>query len=169
MTIDRHEWYAPPQWYRREDAAGIWQIENAALSSILYSSITAVHSKEHDVSAHPINLNREEACVDSPVTNGRDEEIESVSSHDESRIVGVPPIECDQIAADTLGRSDSKRRRVLEKSSDDTFVTSDCKVENIEPITDDNLAIDHEEGVGIRMNTSVENVMETALVMFEVH
>ena len=47
-------------------------------------------------------------------------------------------------------------------------------MEDIEPITDDNLAIDHEEGVGnvgvgIRMNTSVENVMETALVMFEVH
>ena len=121
MTIDRHEWYAPPQWYRREDAAGIWQIKNAVLNSILYSSITTVHSKEHDVSAHPININSEEACVDSPVTNGRDEEIGSVSSHD----VGVPPIECDQIAADTLGRSDSKRRRVLEKSSDDTFVTSD--------------------------------------------
>lgn len=166
VTIDRHEWYAPPQWYRREDASGIWQITTALPNSILYSSDTAAHLKETGAISHPKHSTEDKACVDAPNINEREVEVGPVSSHDD----GVSTIECEQIAADNPGGNDSKRRRVLEESSDGTFVTSDCK---IEPVNDDNLALDHGDGldnvgVGMRMTTSVESVMESALVMFEV-
>lgn len=47
MTIDRHEWYAPPQIYTRDDSTGLWNACPALLSeNHPLSSCTTYDSKE---------------------------------------------------------------------------------------------------------------------------
>ncbi|VFQ70275.1 unnamed protein product [Cuscuta campestris] len=55
ITVDHHEWYAPPQIYTRDDSSGLWLAESAlSPDSVLLSDATPVkqHLSLHNVSQH---------------------------------------------------------------------------------------------------------------------
>ncbi|XP_024357766.1 protease Do-like 7 isoform X2 [Physcomitrium patens] len=53
VTIDRHEWYAPPRIYTRNDATGLWDIRPAAPSPEVPSvALKANHMEADGVAVH---------------------------------------------------------------------------------------------------------------------
>lgn len=174
VTVDRHEWYAPPQLYKRDDTTGIWQSKLAMPSPSQVGTVAAVHFEAKKPTSDSVG------CVvgggamdgDSVVVYGGGERDAEVTGNLYS--AGDPAIsttECN----DTLERIECKRRRVQEQLAEDGIITSDCKVEEREAITTESLAVDHIEGVdnvagATRANASIaERVIEPTLVMFEVH
>jgi hypothetical protein len=50
VTVDRHEWYAPPQIYTRDDNTGLW------------NAIPAFQPEVGNLASYPISLTGEHAC-----------------------------------------------------------------------------------------------------------
>ncbi|WJX32217.1 Protease Do-like 7 [Trifolium repens] len=50
VTVDRHEWYAPPQIYTRDDSTGLW------------NAIPAFQPDVGNLASYPISLTGEHAC-----------------------------------------------------------------------------------------------------------
>lgn len=171
VTVDRHEWYALPQWYTREDTSGFWRIEFAASQSVQSKSITAVQFDSREQISQPLasaDGEDEDLNADSPDAKDRD------SGAFSSVGLETPTVECEQAGLDTLGRGEYKRRRVLDTKAEEGVETSDCKVDQMEPTMTDNLPVDlvdvDDMAQGIGSNPSVtESALEATFVMFEVH
>lgn len=175
VTMDRHEWYALPQWYRREDTSGVWQIQFAVSQSVQSESVTTVQFDSRKQITQPVlsaDGEDEDLNGDSPVvTDAKDRDSGAFSAGSSE----APTVECEQPAIDTLGRGECKRRRVLDKIVEQGVVTSDCKVDQMEPSITDNFPVGLVEGVddvalSTRSSASVaESALEATFVMFEVH
>ncbi|KAI5074824.1 hypothetical protein GOP47_0010785 [Adiantum capillus-veneris] len=171
VTMDRHEWYAMPQWYKRNDAYGVWKIEPAV--QIENSPSAPLDSAKVITQPNRIAEGENEAFItDSPV--GSDSKDRESGSIDTGSLEALA-LESDQLGVDTLKRGECKRRRVLDKNAEQSIVMSDCKGEPMEPTLTGNLPDNRGEGVNdVALSTGsgasvAENILEASFAMFEVH
>lgn len=155
VTVDRHEWYAPPQIYKRDDSTGLWTAKPALppQSPLLASNYSFA----------PPTVLSGGTCESSPTPM---ENIHQGNNQDLTD--GVTYM-------DTNYESDvgSKKRRVEEESSSDGTVVADSSLH--EP-TEENLRTtanailgDYKGSPAAAANASLaERVIEPTLVMFEV-
>lgn len=178
VTLDRHEWYAPPQLYRRDDTTGIWQTKYAICNPKL-STVGTIHLAANKPTDDPVNL-----VVVKDETMDGEHPAGSIDGEGNPRITPVhfsaggstiSKPECDQGTIESILRGESKKRRVEGQLSDDCTSTSDYNMEEREADGAEDLAMDHRAGVNdvatvTRANASMaEKVIEPTLVMFEVH
>ncbi|KAG8072094.1 hypothetical protein GUJ93_ZPchr0006g45784 [Zizania palustris] len=168
VTIDVHEWYAPPQLYTRNDATGLWTAKSALPleSPFIASAHHAGHIEANSNSvaslaeSSPIDLkcqHESENLADGCIKMQTDDEIVVDGSHSSE----------DSLAG-------KKRRRVDEEISVEGTISS-CG--DLDQIKGDFLR--HPPSVdvdGSDLNRTIssnaslaEQVIEPALVMFEVH
>lgn len=165
MTIDRHEWYAPPQLYTRNDATGLWTAKSAIPpeSPFIASAHHAgpIDANSNSVSSLPESSPMDLKCqhesenlTDGCIKTQTDDEINVDGSHS---------------SEDSL--VEKKRRRVDEEIAAEGTISSSGDLDEI-------------KGGGLRHLSSVdgsdlartissnaslaEQVIEPALVMFEV-
>ncbi|XP_043695040.1 protease Do-like 7 isoform X2 [Telopea speciosissima] len=168
VTVDRHEWYAAPQIYTRDDSSGLWTARPALapgslfLSSsincdILTSGTVASTIAEAGV-VEQIPQKHSKECADG--FNGVETSCEHVNE--------VPHSGEDS-------NVETKKRRVEENSSENGATTSDCLMQEAneekleDPRTLENIGLRPYQ-VAVASNASVaERVIEPTLVMFEVH
>nr|KJB22749.1 hypothetical protein B456_004G064500 [Gossypium raimondii] len=156
VTVDRHEWYAPPQIYTRDDSSGLWTAKPAfQLDSMIPSS--GVNGKATHME-HVNQVNHQE------LTDGMfsmetccEHASAELNSHNEAGI-------------------GSKKRRVEEDLSSDGVLadgslneTGEVKLEN-KSATENAMVSDYPGATAAAANASIaEQVIEPTLVMFEVH
>ncbi|XP_031107612.1 protease Do-like 7 isoform X2 [Ipomoea triloba] len=151
VTIDHHEWYAPPQIYTRDDNSGLWIAKPAfPPGSLLLSGINPVKQD--------LLYNTVSSCAG-----------ESSPMDDTPQHVG-------QNSTDDITNMETSYKCVAEEenSSADGIVESDCSLQDLtkERLMDtgtvDAVVVkDDEAELG---NASiVEHAIESTLVMFEVH
>nr|GLL19295.1 protease Do-like 7 isoform X2 [Ipomoea trifida] len=151
VTIDHHEWYAPPQIYTRDDNSGLWIAKPAfPPGSLLLSGINPVKQD--------LLYNTVSSCAG-----------ESSPMDDRPQLVG-------QNSTDLITNMETSYKCVAEEenSSADGIVVSDCSLQDLtkERLMDtgtvDAVVVkDDEAELG---NASiVEHAIESTLVMFEVH
>lgn len=163
VTVDRHEWYAPPQIYTRNDITGLW-ISRPALSpeclllaSSLHNGITSavVSSKEDGPNYHNAQ------CAD----NDLDDSCSKMLTDDENVVEDDNNIEESNI--------EKKRRRMHKSAVGERTTDSFDNNSHKERVSEASLSLDNREVVderGAAGNASIaEQVIEPTLVMFEVH
>lgn len=171
VTVDRHEWYAPPQIYKRDDSTGLW-IAKAALppeSLLLSSGISCVGGTLASQTFSPGN---DVASIMEHTHGDNNQELTD----------GVISMETnyEHISEGTHPRHEPdagiKKRRVDEESLADGSLVADCLLheprdEKLEvPRTMENVALMDYLGAVAAANASVaERVIEPTLVMLEVH
>lgn len=173
VTVNRHEWYAPPQLYTRDDITGLWITRPALpadapllsygisdvgedLASQNFSSTTADTTLVEHV--HQDNIQELRDCVTTMETNSEHISEETHFQEDE------PDVQ-------------TKKQRIEENSFDDENVITDCSLrkpkeeKSKDPRIMDNAAPREYQGVvEPAANASIaERVIEPTLVMFEVH
>ncbi|KAG2245584.1 hypothetical protein Bca52824_085212 [Brassica carinata] len=150
VTIDRHEWYAPPQLYTRNDSSGLWDVKPAIEPAAVPPSIGN--------SGLPICQNTE-------------------SMHEVVR--GVTDTAATMEASSGDGSqndfgSEAKKQRVEDDSLDGTVANGslyESESKSDDAMATDNLVLrDYESATALPANASLaERAIEPALVMFEVH
>lgn len=170
VTIDRHEWYAPPQIYTRDDSTGLWTIKPALPpESPLLSS--CVNNLEQSFANSNIQLDTSEASLTVDIHQDINQGVvDGVSSMDtSSERVGEGPISRDD---SDVG---AKKRRVEEDSSADSLVANfslhEPREEKLDdPTSSENALLrDYQGAAAAAVSSSVaERVIEPTLVMFEV-
>lgn len=165
VTVDQHEWYAPPQLYTRNDATGLWTAKPAIPpeSPFLASAHHASHvdTNSNSVSSlsesSPMDLKCQydsENLADGCIKMQTDDEIVVDGSHS---------------GEDSL--VEKKRRRVDEEIAAEGTLPSYGDLEDVKGGT---LRHPNAEGSDLARTISsnaslAEQVIEPALVMFEVH
>lgn len=169
--MDRHEWYAPPQIYTRDDSTGLWTAKPALppesvllsaginrhgqglLNQVVASNTCVVNLMEH---CHQANSHELADGVTSMETSNENVS-EEIQAHDEPDV-------------------GTKKRRIEEDSSADGIVIADCslhepteeKLENMRTMQHTVLR-DYQGAAVAAANASIsERVIEPTLVMFEV-
>ncbi|KAJ0043731.1 hypothetical protein Pint_18629 [Pistacia integerrima] len=170
VTIDRHEWYAPPQIYTRDDSSGLWTARPAIQSeSLLLASGTngtgqGLNNQTILSCGEPVHMEHKHQGTDQELTDG-------VTSMETAS--GDASIESHSRDESDSGR---KKRRVEEYASADGVVadgsvheSGDVKLED--PSTMENAGSrDYQGATAVTTNASLaERVIEPTLVMFEVH
>ncbi|KAG5399353.1 hypothetical protein IGI04_021167 [Brassica rapa subsp. trilocularis] len=154
VTIDRHEWYAPPQLYTRNDSTGLWDgkpaIELAAVSQPI------------DINGLPISQNI-------PLCHHDTEPMHEVR--------GVTDTAATMGASSGDGSlndfgSEAKKQRVEDDSSDGTVANASLygsELKSDDAMETDNTVLrDYEGATAFSANASLaERAIEPALVMFE--
>ncbi|KAG6512378.1 protease Do-like 7 isoform X1 [Zingiber officinale] len=167
VTVDRHEWYAPPQLYVRDDSTGLWVARPAIPDSTLLSST--------------VNCGRiSTTSVGTPVIAAEqlEDDHQNKSENWENRCNRMQTddenIVDDSISGD--GSFTEKKRRRLEEDSIvegrlfSNVASNDFKDQNFQrqPNLEDTEVLHHQ--VAVRTNASIaEQAIEPTLVMFEVH
>ncbi|KAG4186585.1 hypothetical protein ERO13_A08G052700v2 [Gossypium hirsutum] len=156
VTVDRHEWYAPPQIYTRDDSSGLWTAKPAfQLDSMIPSS--GVNGKATRME-HVNQVNHQELTDGlSSMETCCEHSSAELNSHNEAGI-------------------GSKKRRVEEDMSSDGVLadgslneTGEVKLEN-KSATENAVVSDYPGATAAAANASIaEQVIEPTLVMFEVH
>nr|XP_009790760.1 PREDICTED: protease Do-like 7 isoform X4 [Nicotiana sylvestris] len=168
VTIDRHEWYAPPQIYKRDDSTGLWTVKLALRqeSPLLLSGIYPV---EQDLSNHTGSCTGE--LKDYIPEEVSQELMDAVTSLETSG---------EHVAEGPNSQDDSdngtKKERVEENSSVDGDVIADCSLnEHGEEKLDESGSVedavlrDYQGAAPVAATSVAERVIEPTLVMFEVH
>ncbi|XP_047267779.1 protease Do-like 7 isoform X6 [Capsicum annuum] len=166
VTIDRHEWYAPPQIYKREDSSGLWTAKLALQqeSPLLVSGICPIEN-------HAGSCTSEVSPKDYIPEKVIQESTDGVTSME---------ISGEHVAERPNTRDDSdngtKKRRLKEDSSEDGNVITDCSLnERREERLDESGSVedavlrDYQGAVPVEATSVPERVIEPSLVMFEVH
>ncbi|KAL2499493.1 Protease Do-like 7 [Abeliophyllum distichum] len=168
VTVDRHEWYAPPQIYTRNDGSGLWNVKLALpLDSPLLSS--TINPIKQDLASSRVSL---DAISVSPMEQTHhcinQEPVDGVTSMETS---------CEHVADGPQCEDESdagtKKRRVEEDISADGSILPDSLHEQVEERLEDSgtatdaVLRDYQGGVAVVANASPEQVLEPTLVMFE--
>ncbi|KAL5574026.1 hypothetical protein UlMin_023623 [Ulmus minor] len=168
VTVDRHEWYAPPQIYTRDDSSGLWSAKPAFQpDSILLSSPLKdlggldLHSTEDTCMGHMHHDSHQELTNGNGATS-METSYEHVSDEAHSR---------DEVDVEV------KKRRVEEDLSADGNVVADYTLPGTretkpdDPNTMENsVTRDYQGATAAAANASfAERVIEPTLVMFEVY
>ncbi|GFY84765.1 DegP protease 7 [Actinidia rufa] len=172
VTIDCHEWYAPPQIYTRDDITGLWTVKPALPpESPLLSSV--MNNVEQGLANNTVPLDTDLASLMEHMHQDNHQElIDGVSSMEtSSEHVAEGPNSRDDLDIGT------KKRRVEEDSSADSIVVANCSLdelreEKLEDLTNSENALlrDYQGAAAVAANASVaERVIEPTLVMLEVH
>eukprot|EP01018_Ginkgo_biloba_P021650 Gb_35729 [translate_table: standard] len=173
VTVDRHEWYAPPQLYTRDDGTGLWERRPALLSAAALPMPPVVHYEEKEPALQPQVsaggetgvVEGESKIIDRDLTDVGSNMSSDANLSDSQNFLASPASPC---------RSETKRRRVHQQVAGEGIVASDCTLERIEEGLDDNRiventpAIDEGGGAGAINASVAEQVIEPTLVMFEV-
>ncbi|XP_052729611.1 protease Do-like 7 isoform X1 [Vigna angularis] len=170
VTVDRHEWYAPPQIYTRDNSTGLWIAKPALQRDSPFLSSGA--KDVENMSRQPISLTGEHTC-EGHVCEGNNQDFVDGVTNMETNC--EDPSEC----ASHQNASDGvlKKRRVEEDLSADGSVVADLsqngtretKLEK-SSVTQDDMLMDFQGATAAAANASVaERVIEPTLVMFEVH
>ncbi|XP_057752867.1 protease Do-like 7 isoform X1 [Arachis stenosperma] len=164
VTVDRHEWYAPPQIYTRDDSTGLWIPRPAFQPDSCF--LSSGFKNVGNIANHPVSLSGEHVPEDnnheladgvtSMETNYEDPS--AYVSHHNASDAGV------------------KKRKMEEDLPADGSVadvslneTGETKVGKPNAMQDDVL-MDYQGVTAAAANASVaERVIEPTLVMFEVH
>ncbi|CAN4083135.1 unnamed protein product [Withania somnifera] len=171
VTIDRHEWYAPPQMYKRDDSSGLWTVKLALPpeSPLLFSGI---HPGKQDLSNHSVSSCATEVSADLRPQQVSQESMDGVTNMETS---------CDDSTEGLNSQDDSdagtKKRRVEENlSADGNVIIGRSLNGHREERFDDSGAVedaamrDYQVAAPVANNASVaERAIEPTLVMFEVH
>eukprot|EP00249_Psilotum_nudum_P020101 c27567_g1_i1 orf=549-3821(+) len=173
VTVDRHEWYAAPQLYTRDDRTGLWQTKHAIPSLVSEPTASVVHFD--GISKPTQSAVGEAGAMEGDLLlalAGIEREL-IISGTSQHADVSVSILETEEMNVDTLGRAESKKRRVQEQLMGDDNITTDCGVERRE-VSHENLVMERIQGLDDRgdvpaLNTSVAGIIEPALVWFEVH
>lgn len=169
VTVDRHEWYAPPQIYNRDDSTGLWSIRAAfqPLSTPPHSSILngeLVLAKQEastaEVTMEQVDQERRQELIDGVASMETNDGHSSEGSHaqDESDI-------------------GKKKRRVEEDPPADGAAADYSLVDNNRELElkdtrngESTVVADYQSPPALSANASyAEHVIEPTLVMFEVH
>lgn len=156
VTIDRHEWYAPPQLYTRNDSSGLWDakpaIEPASVSSIGNNGL-------------PISQ-------DISLCHHDTEPMHEVNVRGVTDIAAIMEASSGDGSQNDFG-SEAKKQRVDDESLD--AIASNGSLYGSEFKSDDAMATDStvlrdfEGATALPANASLaERAIEPALVMFEV-
>ncbi|CAL5412423.1 unnamed protein product [Camellia sinensis] len=165
VTIDRHEWYAPPQIYTRNDSTGLWKIKPALPPESPFLSL-GMNKAEKAPAKHTAPLDAGEAHdINQESTDGSP----SIETSSEYVAVGLHSHDDSDVG--------TKKWQVEEDSSADSIVIANCSLhepreEKLEDSTNsENAFLEDCQGVSVTAaNASVaERVIEPTLVMFEVH
>ncbi|KAL5076869.1 hypothetical protein RYX36_015853 [Vicia faba] len=168
VTVDRHEWYAPPQIYTRDDSTGLWIAKPAFQpdSPFLSSGTKDVGN----LASCPISLTGEHACGGDVSEGNHQELVDGVTSMETN-------YEDPSEGVSHHNGSDGivKKRRVDDLSTDGSVAdisfneSEEAKLEKSGAIQDDGL-MDYQGATAATANASItERVIESTLVMFEVH
>lgn len=171
VTVDRHEWYAPPLIYTRDDSTGLWSSKPAfEPNSILSSSAI----KDPGVLAgEAVELSSKATCMG----HTHCDSLELTDGH------GVTSMEtsCENVSDEAHSRDEVdvevKKRRVKEDLCTDGNLVSDYTLHGTtEAKLDDSLTLenavtmDYQSAPAVAANASLaERVIEPTLVMFEVY
>ncbi|KAK4346745.1 hypothetical protein RND71_033084 [Anisodus tanguticus] len=170
VTIDRHEWYAPPQIYKRDDSSGLWTVKLALPpeSPLLFSGI---HPGKQDLSNHSVSsCATEVSAIDLRPQQVSQESMDGVTNMETS---------CDIVMEGLNSQDDSdagtKKRRVEENiSADGSVIIGRSLNGHREERFDDAGAVedaalrDYQGAAPVANNASVaERAIEPTLVMFE--
>lgn len=170
ITVDRHEWYAPPHIYTRDDNTGLWTVK--PVLPVDSSLVSWVNSTEQDLASNRVSSCSAEVT---PMEHAHQcvgqEPMDGVASMETS---------CEQIdnGPHSVDESDAgtKKRRV-EDASADGVLSPDCSLhesreersEETGPETE-TVPRDFQGAAAAATNASVaERVIEPTLVMLEVH
>lgn len=169
VTVDRHEWYAPPQIYTRDDTTGLWFAKPAFQPNSLFLSSGV--KDVGNLAQQPVSLTEEHACGGHMCEENNRELVDGVTSMETN--YEDPSAYASHHSASDGG---AKKRRVEEDLSADGSVANDLslnetgetKLEKSSAIQEDML-MDYQGATAAAANASVaERVIEPTLVMFEV-
>ncbi|WJX32215.1 Protease Do-like 7 [Trifolium repens] len=163
VTVDRHEWYAPPQIYTRDDSTGLWIAKPAFQPDSPFLS-------SGNLASRPSSLTGEHACGGDVCEGNHQELVDGVTSMETN---SEDPSEC--VSHGNGSDGIVKKRRVDDLSTDGSVADislnepEESKLEKSGAIQDDGL-MDYQGATAATANASVtERVIESTLVMFEVH
>ncbi|XP_073000222.1 protease Do-like 7 isoform X2 [Typha latifolia] len=169
VTIDRHEWYAPPQLYTRNDSTGLW------IASPAISSDSALLASK--VSGGQINASstRVLSVVESDHLEHKHQHDDGNSTDRSIRMQtdGENIVDGSHSNEDLI--LEKKRRRIEEESTVESIISSNGAVHNFKdqafehPINLDNSDLSQDQGTEPTNASLAEQVIEPTLVMFEVH
>ncbi|XP_034207245.1 protease Do-like 7 isoform X3 [Prunus dulcis] len=170
VTVDRHEWYAPPQIYTRDDCTGLWTAKpafqpDAILLSSGINGLGGRGSQAGPLSSEVISVGHIHHDSHEELTDG----VASMETSYEHASEGAHSR--DEFDAGT------KKRRVKENFSSDGSVVADCSFPetnegNLEdPNTMENAVMGDFQAANVATaNASLaERAIEPTLVMLEVH
>ncbi|XP_020414945.1 protease Do-like 7 isoform X1 [Prunus persica] len=170
VTVDRHEWYAPPQIYTRDDCTGLWTAKpafqpDAILLSSGINGLGGTGSQAGPLSSEVISVGHIHRDSHEELTDGvasMETSYEHASEEAHSR---------DEFDAGT------KKRRVKENFSSDGSGVADCSFPETnegdleDPNTMENAVMGDFQAANVATaNASLaERAIEPTLVMLEVH
>lgn len=169
VTIDRHEWYAPPQIYKRDDSSGLWTVKLAMRQESPHL-VSGIYPVEQDLSNHTGSCTGEVSPKDYIPEQVSQEPRDAVTSMETSG---------EHVAEGPNSQDDSdngtKKQRVEENSSVDGDVIADCSLnEHGEERLDESGSVedavlrDYQGAAPVAATSVAERVIEPTLVMFEV-
>ncbi|XP_050227203.1 protease Do-like 7 [Mercurialis annua] len=171
VTVDRHEWYAPPKIYTRDDSSGLWTTKPAIQPKCMLQS-SQVNDIEQGLTGQTVPLSGEATHIEHVNEGGQSDLTDDVSSMETSYELfsGEPNLQDESDVG-------TKKRRVSDLSVNGITV-ADCslrhesgevKLEDPHSVETDVLR-DHQGATAATANASfAESVIEPTLVMFEVH
>jgi len=157
VTIDHHEWYAPPQLYTRNDSSGLWDVKPAIEPASVSPSIGN--------NGFPISQ-------DISLCHHDTEPMHEVNVRGVTDIAAIMETSSGDGSQNDFG-SEAKKQRVDEDSSDGiaangSLYGSEFKSDDAME-TDTTVLRDFEGATALSANASLaERAIEPALVMFEV-
>ncbi|KAK7321506.1 hypothetical protein VNO77_32228 [Canavalia gladiata] len=170
VTVDRHEWYAPPQIYTRDDSTGLWIARPAFQPDSLF--LSSGFKDVGDLAGQPVSLPGEHASVGHIHQDNNQELADSITGM-ETNNEDVSEYASHYHPSD--GRV--KKRRVEDLSTNGSIVNdfslNETRGTKLEKSIQDDVLMDHHcatAAAAAAANASVaERVIEPTLVMFEVH
>ncbi|XP_065849796.1 protease Do-like 7 isoform X2 [Euphorbia lathyris] len=170
VTVDRHEWYAPPQIYTRDDSSGLWIAKPAIQPGSLQLS-------SHSTDSGQV-LPRQTVCLSKEATHMQ----QSNQGSNPELTDGVTSMETsDEHASGELHSRDesdvgTKKRRVSDLSANGITVDSSVQHGSGEVNMGNRSSVENEvlrdlqgANAGAANASFAESVIEPTLVMFEVH
>lgn len=182
VTIDRHEWYAPPLIYTRNDATGLWHSKPAIpCPSISPASPNIPLDAPYDEKTETIEPTSspvgEAGAADGDVLRASVASKESGGTSPTlqgGEVVGAVALDGQPTEAD-IGRVEPKRRRVQELVGDDATTITDNASGRVEGGTlsargtvESTQTVDERGGAHGSSASLAEHVIEPTLVMIEV-
>lgn len=172
VTVDRHEWYAPPQIYTRDDSTGLWTAKPALPPESVLLSAGINHHGEGLLNQTVASNTCEASMMEHLHHDNNHELADGLTSMETSQ---------ENVSEETQARDEpdvgTKKRRIEEDSSANGIVIADCslnepteeKLENMRTMQNAVLR-DYQGAAAAAANASIaERVIEPTLVMFEVH
>ncbi|CAN6469947.1 unnamed protein product [Victoria cruziana] len=173
VTIDRHEWYAPPQIYTRDDASGLWTVRYALHCGPI-SSLAESHGDVMQLDFHQFSSTPGESTTPKVASRHDDSRWSNGSSRLHDVEEDIPDTLNTKEESGYHDGAETKRRRMHDESADQSVLVSDFVSESTETTVEGQTLLGNVEPVnfqaGAAANASTaEQMIEPTLVMFEVH